>query len=66
MDRAQGQSAPAKVVIPLEYRRGNLPLAPPAEPTTPASPVGIDMNKLLAPPVSPADGGPKPEAKKGP
>jgi ABC-type sugar transport system substrate-binding protein len=66
VDRAQGQQAPAKVTIPLDYRRGNLPLAPPAEADTPSSPAGIDVNKLLTPPSVPGGDDKKPEAKKGP
>ncbi len=64
VDRGNGLSAPAKVLIPIEVRRGNLPLAPPAATPT-SSPAEIDTKKLLAPPVVPVDEK-KPEAKKGP
>jgi ABC-type sugar transport system substrate-binding protein len=64
VDRAKGQDVPAKVVIPIEIRRGNLPLATPAETAT-HSPVEIDTKKILTAPIVPIDEK-KPEAKKGP
>jgi ABC-type sugar transport system substrate-binding protein len=66
VERAHGHDVPAKVLIPIEYRRGNLALAPPAEPTPADSPAGIDVKKLLTPPLGTVDDEKKPAAKKGP
>jgi ABC-type sugar transport system substrate-binding protein len=62
VDRGNGRDVPAKVLVPIEFRRGNLPLAPPAD-TAISSPAQIDTKKLLTAPIMPLDDEKKPEAK---
>ncbi len=66
VERARGQDVPAKVLIPVEFRRFTLPLVPPADAPTPESPAGIDVKKLLTPPPASIGDEKKPAAKKGP